>query len=154
MPGAHDFGCSQVGWKTIFSKMCHLAFALALTVVVAGGVVTPTPAEAGWKTKVALAVAVKAIPHAIKSASPVVKKKAFDTVSSAVKRHPDLLPKLTQRVVDYVKINPQYKSQGLKLLENIRPRSALPSSRLAGEWRTLPGKVSGKARKTIGSSDK
>jgi hypothetical protein len=134
--------------------MCHFAAALVLAVVIVGGIVQPTPAEAGWKTNAALAVAVKAVPHAIESASPLLKKKALDTIASTVRKHPDLLPKITQTVVDYVKANPQHKSQGLKLLEQIRPRSALPPSRLASEWRSLPGKASGMPRKHIGAADK
>jgi hypothetical protein len=138
----------------MLSKVCHLVIAFALSAIIIGGIAAPTPAEAGWKTKVALAVAVKAIPHAIKSASLVLKKKALETVASTVKKHPDLLPKITQKVVDYVKTNPRYKAQGLKLLENIRPRSTLPSPRLASGWRALPGKMTGRAEKNIGTSDK
>jgi hypothetical protein len=129
----------------------RLLIALALVLSVN---LVPVEVEAGWKTKVALVVAAKAIPYAIKASTPAIKKKSIELVTSTIQKHPEILPQVEQKIVAFIKKRPELKSQGLKLLKQIRPRSALPPARLAKDWRAMPGKALGKSRSHIKAGSK
>lgn len=137
-----------------FNHVFFSGFTVCLLCVALASILTPRAAEAGWKSKAALVVATKAIPHAIKASSPKLKKKAHEAVISAIRKHPELIPEIRQRIIGYAGANPQYKAQALKLLERIRPRAALPAARSASEWRNLAGTATGKARQYITAGDK